>query len=654
MGGFFGGMASAIGDAFEKKRDQEHEADKEMRAVYLKASMDPNLSPEARTQLADAYQKYLGPESKKGFKQIWPTIEKVMGLHKTAQQQQQGQPQQPQGQPQQPSGPPNQTASGTEAGDITAKAGGQPQGAQPQNGQPQNGQPQTAGQRALPAPQPPQQPASGNMALQNPMSRKQRQAQFMSAVSNAYGSVGQQQQQQTKEQREFELSKLDKEHQNKLEELEAQAKAKGAKLVGPPVQMVVDGKTKSFQRIQNSDGTMSLEELPGEPPKKEVNTQGGWAKTPTGEIIAVRINPRDPSVGLISTETGKPVPEGTKQINPSLESAEMRQWSYGRMGDLYRAAKGEGLSDDEAKKKASEQFRQKYLLDLDKEQQDIWIKEALSHISGATQTPGSKALPKPENQRSPITGLTPNDEKDVNYYISTVMGNQKGGGQAAAVASRNGQEALQRITGLNAMELNAALTEDKALGKTLGQVVERAGAYSGLQNAIEKHGQLLLDATKALDPTGSPLANRTWQWIENNVEAHPELSQYQIAIQAVQREYGKLVSGATMSRAPLHVAAIKEGSDTFKPDATMADIAASVEQLKKEAEAETESFKKTIGDIKAQYSGGAIGSALTPGSRALPPPKPSGTRTGTTNGTGGTPKPPPKTADEYLKSIQNQ
>jgi hypothetical protein len=616
MGGFLGGMATAIGEGIEKKRDREYEVDKELRQQYFKTIMDPNISDEARQKLADSYSKYLGPESKKGFQKILPTISKVVGLHRNQQQPQQAEQPHP---GQAPASEP--VGAGDEAG------------------------PQSAGERALPAPQAPQAPPGGRAALPSPvaMGTKQRQAAFSSALAGTYQGYGGQARRETQEQHQFETQKLDQQHKNKLEEIKATAEARGGKMVGSPFQMV-DPETKKpmlYQRVQNSDGTSSLQEL-GEPPEKQVNSQAGWAKTPDGQIVAIRIDPRTGK--RTSTDSGEPVPEETRTVNPSVESAEMRQWSYGRMGDLYRAAKGQGQSDDQAKKTASDQFRQKYLLDLSKEQQDIAIKEALSGIGGGAggQTPGSRALSKPSD-RSPVTGLTPNDQKDVNYYIGSVMGMQKGGGQAAAVRSQRGQEALQKATGLNSMELSAALTEDKALGKSLGATIERAGAFAGLQNTLKEHGQVLLDAAKAYDPTGSPLANRTVQWIEKNVEAHPELSKYQIAMQAVQREYGKLVSGATQSRAPLHVAAIKEGAETFRPDATMADVAASVEQLKTEADAEAKAFRETINDIKQRYGSGAIGNTLTPqspGTRALPAPA-----------SGAKPGAAPKTADDYLKSI---
>lgn len=91
---------------------------------------------------------------------------------------------------------------------------------------------------------------------------------------------------------------------------------------------------------------------------KPVNQQLIWMKYPddpeNAKPHAVRIDPRDTTKKL-DQDTGKPVPEGATTVDQTLLAAEIRQRSYGQMGNLSRALIGQGYSPQEADRIAGEQ-----------------------------------------------------------------------------------------------------------------------------------------------------------------------------------------------------------------------------------------------------------------------------------------------------------
>lgn len=365
----------------------------------------------------------------------------------------------------------------------------------------------------------------------------------------------------------------------------------------------------------------------------KTNLQPGWAKTPDGNTVAIRVDPRNPG-RVLDANTGQPVPEGTKQYNPSEVTAKMRQDSYGSFGNYYRAAKGANpnLSDEEARKVAGQMVDKEYGVRLSGQEQNIAIKGIESGVGGGASapsgtpsagtpkaTPGSHAAGKPGAASKPA--VSSEDQNNISVFLDDVFGTSKAQGPARARVQK-GREALSKVTGLPPTQLSAEVLGDKGTAKALIEAAQVAGAFGRIQETLKEHGKVLLDAAKANDATGSPLANRSIQWLEQNAAAHPELTKYIIALQAVQREYGRLIAGGAQSRAMLPVSSGEKGEHTLRQDSTLADIAAAVQQLGVEADTEQKAFTQQQDSLKAKLSGGAIGGATGggPGAKVLEKP----------------------------------
>lgn len=163
-----------------------------------------------------------------------------------------------------------------------------------------------------------------------------------------------------------------------------------------------------------------------------------------------------------------------------------------------------------------------------------------------------------------------------------------------------GTEALRKDMGLSPAEFQTAAVEFKAQGKALENLIEYSTAYGRVQSVLQTHAKNFEDAATAYGPGNIPLANMTWQQLQENIGPHPELQQYYIALSAVQREYARLISGGVQSRAQLPVSSSEKGEVTFKPNATLADIYAGVKQLKIEADSEAGALKRYGTELKEQ------------------------------------------------------
>lgn len=236
-----------------------------------------------------------------------------------------------------------------------------------------------------------------------------------------------------------------------------------------------------------------------------------------------------------------------------------------------------------------------------------------------TAPPPGTTAPITAAPDSPYAKLPQPDRQAADYYVANTMGNQKLTGKAQ-IKAQKGQEVLQKLTGLNTVDLGTQLADLKANQKALGALSEYSAAFGRVQQVIQEHGKVLEDAATAYGPGNVPLANKTWQWLESNLSAHPELEKYQIAINAVQREYARMISGGVQSRAQLPVSATEKGETAIRGNATIKDIVAAVQQLKTEAETEQKGFDKQHTIIQQKMANNPVGRALNPSSQTSAPP----------------------------------
>lgn len=597
MGGFLGGFATQVGDTLEKKHTEEEQRKGELRKFYYGALSDPNTSDAGREEAEAQLSKLLNPESKKGFQKILPLFQQVVGAHKK----------------------PAAAAPGVAApGSVALPAPAVQQSTD---------DPGSPGQAALPAPAATQ--PTGAQILPPP----KMGAVNIGGIGNIYKDYGQlaatRAAAAVSAAEDREAKKLDKEHQNRLEEIKATAVAKGETIVGKPGVIIdpSDGRPHLVQTIKSADGTVYHKDLGETTGAKKTPMRTGWVEGPDGpegDMVQVLIDPTDPG-SVFNAATGEPL-ENARLVNPQIAAAKIRGNAVGEFGNLYRAARGRGLSEDEARKEAGTLVKRRFDVTLGTQEQTQAIRAIESGVPG-TPAPAKVAPsalpqaptgpPKPSAAKPTTPTVSNEDQLNAAVFLDDIFGTSKAQGAARARVQK-GREAIARITGLKPTDISVEVLGDKGTAKALLEAAQVAGAFGRIQETLKEHGKVLIDAAKAYDPSGVPLVNHTLQWLQSNVGPHPELQRYVVALNAVQREYGRLIAGGAQSRAMLPVSSEEKGESVLRKDSTLADILASVSQLGIEADTEQKAFQQQQQSLKDKLSSGKIGSSM--GGRALPAP----------------------------------
>jgi len=398
-------------------------------------------------------------------------------------------------------------------------------------------------------------------------------------------------------------------------------------------------------------------------------TQVLYKKPGSEELNVGWADPRDPGK-VFDAATGTALEQGQfTLVDKSLAGAEERAKYWGEFGRYYQAARGQGLSDEQARKAAGDMVYKHYGVQIGRQEQQIAIDRTLSGIGagsgvpksalpnmppstlpgtggGSTRptTPAPSAIPRQPAQAStvqtPFGKLTQQQSDDVLYYLSTLTGTSggRGGGKAGQVRAQEGLRIIAKQTGLDPMTLTARLTETPALAKQIGETVQRSGAIQRLNNTIDTHGKILLDVAQKLKDTGSPLLNRPVREWSRLAVSDPDFKRAQVALNEIQREYAYLTAGGAQSRAMLPVHTSESMDKILSLDSTLPEMAAEVQQIGVGAKAELQAMNKTVQDLQQQMISGPAGQATGAPQRTSPPPA-----------TGGGPK--PTNAADYLKSI---
>ncbi len=432
----------------------------------------------------------------------------------------------------------------------------------------------------------------------------------------------------------------------------------GMKALGAPYSVTekINGveQTRMKRQFEDVNGqliTMDLGEgkQPAQPTMKAV-----WVQRPgSGDPEYGFVNPKNPS-GYVDAK-GQPLPEGTNAIaTPSEGSGMARVFTQMATSQLQREGT-QNPSRDQLKARAGDLAVEYYGSAVARRQQEMAMDAELSGVPAgrglgstggaprtapvaspttpppgtppaaaapagtSTEKPGSSTRP---TQTPPAAAVAPApksagpsapskaQQDDMTYYLESTLGTVKGGGKGGAIRARRGEQALRAATGLDGSDLQIAVAEYQADKKALYDAVQTAGAFTRVQETLKEHGKVLEQAATAEGPGNVPIANRTWQWWQSNSGAHPELTQYKLALNAVQREYGRLMAGGVQSRAMLPVMAITAGEGVFKQDATLKDIFAAVDQAKVEANTEQKAFSNQQATIKNKMANSPIGRAF--------------------------------------------
>ena len=626
--GFLEGLVGTLSQGIEQKHVQEEKAKEQRRQDLWKVIQSPDFSDESKQQAWKDLQGLSNPESKKGLKKVEGLFRK---LKPPAQQQspaQQGNGglmgtgqvpgQQPPGQTQpspraraamQPPGP----------GDLQPPT---PPAAQAVNGSPA----QAAGQQSSGPLKPPGGPMTQQQKTQQQIEAEG--AQYDAWMERAKKALG-----PNADPRD--LAEFAGSQGQRLPAQKSAARPTALGLLQQAQSMVDDPDASEADKKAGQAYIDAHKKAEAKP-----SYQAGLARYPgDDEPHVVRVNPKNPSE-ILDGDTGEPAPKGVKLIDKTVLANKIRSDSYGAFGNYYKAAKGRGLSEEDARAEAGAMVDKEYSTKLSRQEQQIAIDAELSGVPGgagtAPKAPAagapkpSTAPPPPSAPKStPAASGTPKappaaDQENITLYLSSILGvAPKVGGKASGVRALRGQEALAKLTGLSPMELSTELAGDKATAKALAQAVEVAGAFGRVQETLKEHGKVLVDAATANGPGNVPLGNRTVQWLQDNLAAHPELTKYTLALNAVQREYARMVSGGVQSRAMLPVSSVEKGEAILRRDATLADIKAAVDQLKIEADTEQKAFGEQIDSLKSKLKGGKIGTATSgqpsPNGKLTPP-----------------------------------
>jgi len=197
----------------------------------------------------------------------------------------------------------------------------------------------------------------------------------------------------------------------------------------------------------------------------------------------------------------------------------------------------------------------------------------------------------------------------VGYYLSTITGGVKSVPRAAQVRVMKAQQALARVTGMDPASLAAELAEQPAIAKQLVNTAEREGAVMQLNSTLKEHGNILKDVAKGVQQTGSPLFNGPVREWKRKLAGSPELKRFNIAINALEREYGRLTS-SPLSKGQLPVDTSKHMQKIFSDDSSLEEIAAEVDQVQVEGAAEERAMGNAREKIKGMLKSSAIGQAV--------------------------------------------
>lgn len=405
------------------------------------------------------------------------------------------------------------------------------------------------------------------------------------------------------------------------------------KPIGKPETFVgPTGQTLERQQYQTAAGSFYYGQayIPAAPPKMLTPpTQKQLWIVQDGKTVPVLLNTRVPGSPITDVNTGKPV-SGAYEWAPSPSDGGGQGRTYSMMAySSLKTALGREPTREEVKDEAGKLATENYgsIIGQRKQNEEFTTqqtgivadnsfggKPTVKPPAPAPATAGAGATTAPPANpaaQSASLGLfrSPEDVKNANIYLSTVGGTGKAPGKSSILAQK-GMQALGEATGLNGIDLATEVADYQATSKALKDSIGVSGAFSRLQETIAAHGQLAVDAAKAFGPSNVPFANHTIQWLERNMGSHPELQKYDLAIKALQREYGKMIAGGAQSRAMTPVGAMKEGEFVISQSATIKDVQAAVDQLKLEANTEQGAFGKQQQGLRDKIAQSRIGQAL--------------------------------------------
>jgi hypothetical protein len=302
---------------------------------------------------------------------------------------------------------------------------------------------------------------------------------------------------------------------------------------------------------------------------------------------------------------------------------------YGAIQAFYFEGKSRGMSDEQAKEYAGKQAVKQLGTQMSSVQQRIAVTEALSGIPGGPGFGGGTTTPSPTGsgassserpapsarpQGKPQARITPADQQNIQVALADVLGTSKASGPAK-VRVQNGMKKLAELTGLDPLTLQGQLVVNKDFAKAIGDTVQRYAATDRLSKIMELMGDNVIENAQKVVQTGSPLLNRPIRTVQAETVGSPALRQFLISLNGLQRQYATVTSGGGLSKAQLPVTVQQNVEHMLNPNATLAEVIASVQQIKREAEIEKQGFGRAVQDALGEMKQSPIGQAVQGGSQ---------------------------------------
>jgi hypothetical protein len=139
--------------------------------------------------------------------------------------------------------------------------------------------------------------------------------------------------------------------------------------------------------------------------------------------------------------------------------------------------------------------------------------------------------------------------------------------------------------------------------KSVSQTIQREVATKRVNEVLNEFGDELVARSKDALQTGSPILNKPIRSIELAAVGDPNLRKFMVALNAFQRQYGILTAGSPQSIAQLPVAVREDVEKILSPNATLGEVIAMVDQVKREGKREAQGFDKSVKDTLSDMSG---------------------------------------------------
>lgn len=339
--------------------------------------------------------------------------------------------------------------------------------------------------------------------------------------------------------------------------------------------------------------------------------QKQFVELPDGTTALAWIVPGEKGGTLAAT--GEALPDGWKPA--AAPSGADARTTYAQ---LLRSLHDEhpDWTKDQIANAAGTEFQKKYGVEIGKAEQQIAIREVLSGVGGGDYVPPAPSKPKltPKTQGATpaapgATQATPKptlgqakaqrESTDQSVYLADLLGNNKASGDEKTRVIR-GREIFKQATGLNPVEFEALAASDKGTAKAIIDTVEREASVQRINEVLNQFGDEAINRAKELSERepDAPILKKPIREITAQTAGNEAYRKFVIAYNGFQRQYSTLTAGAGgLSRAQLPVGIAEKVDHVLDPNATLADVIASVNQVKVEGKRELEGFNQARGDM---------------------------------------------------------